>query len=119
MKLATLARALFGVPMVIFGVMHFMYGEMMAGLVPAAIPGGVLWVYIIGLVLIASGVSIVAARYMREMGLVLAATLGLFVVFVHIPGLGVAATQQVSMSNMLKDIALAGGALYLSSRARE
>jgi hypothetical protein len=96
-----------------------MYGEMMAGLVPAAIPGGVLWVYIIGLVLIACGLSIVAARYMREMGMVLAATLGLFVVFVHVPGLGVAATQQASMSNMLKDVALAGGALYLSSRARE
>jgi uncharacterized membrane protein len=73
--------------MVIFGVMHFMYGEMMAGLVPAAIPGGVLWVYIIGLVLIASGVSIVAARYMREMGLVLAATLGLFVAATPKPGI--------------------------------
>jgi len=104
--------------MVIFGLLHFMYGELMAGLVPSIIPGGVVWVYAVGFVFIASGVCIVTARYMREMGIALAVALGLYMIFVDIPGLGIPAIQQSSMISLLKDISLAGGALYLSSRAR-
>ena len=37
-------KYLLAIPMAIFGLFHFISGPAMAGMVPAAIPGGVLWV---------------------------------------------------------------------------
>lgn len=42
-------------PMAIFGLFHFISGPAMTGMVPAAIPGGVLWINLTGIALVFAG----------------------------------------------------------------
>jgi putative oxidoreductase len=54
----TIGRVVFGIIFCIFGSFHFIKGSQMAGAVPAWIPGGVIWVYVTGLILLLAGISI-------------------------------------------------------------
>lgn len=107
----TVARVLYAVPFGIFGLMHLMAGGEMAGYIPSWLPGGVFWVYLTGLALIAACVSILIQKHARLASILLALMLGIFVLTLHIPGLMNEATMQMSMAALLKDIALAGAAL--------
>ena len=53
------ARIIYAIPFAIFGLMHFMKGGDMAGMVPSFIPGGIFWVYLVGVALIAAAVAII------------------------------------------------------------
>lgn len=108
------ARVLFAIPFFMFGVNHFMYANMMAGMVPAYVPGGVLWVYLTGAALIAAAVSIVTKIQGKLAMYLLAVLLLAFVLTIHVPGLGNANTQMGSMMALLKDLGLMGGALLLA-----
>ncbi len=112
----TVARYLYAIPFGIFGVIHFMNGSDMAGMVP--IPGGVIWVYLIGVAIIAACVSIIIQKYTRLACLLLALLLIIFVLSMHLPGVIGAEDDMAmaaSMSSLLKDTALAGGALILAN----
>lgn len=106
------ARVLYAVPLIIFGLNHFMYGQMMKTMVP--IPGGVFWVYVTGLALIAAAVAILTKKMARLASLLLALMLATFALTVHLPGVFNPDTMMMSMPNFLKDTALAGGALVLA-----
>lgn len=108
--LPKVGRFLFAIPMAVFGIMHFMNAQMMAGMVP--IPGGVIWVYLTGLALIAAAVSIMTGKQAVLATQLLALFLLLTAFTVHLPV--VLGGDQTAMSNVLKDVALSGGALILS-----
>jgi putative oxidoreductase len=108
----TVARYLFAVPFIIFGLMHFMAAGDMAGMVPSFIPGGVFWVYLTGLALIAGGVSLILKKKDKLAALLLGIMLILFVLAMHLPM--VMGGNQMAMSNVLKDLALAGAAFTYS-----
>ncbi len=114
----TVARYLYAIPFGIFGVIHFINGSDMAGYVPSFIPGGVFWVYLVGVALIAACVSIIIEKYTQLACLLLALLLIIFVLTLHLPGvIGAAddAAMAAAMSSLLKDSALAGGALLLAN----
>ena len=105
-------RVLFGLPFAIFGLFHFMAASKMAGMVP--LPGGQFWVYLTGVALIAASIAILSKKLGRIASLLLALMLIIFVLAIHLPGTMGAESQQAmmqSMTNLLKDVALAGGAL--------
>ena len=108
--LPKVGRFLFAIPMAIFGVLHFMNGQAMAGMVP--IPGGVLWVYVTGVALVAAAVAIMIGKMASLASQLLALFLLLTAFTVHLPA--VLGGDQNAMSQVLKDVALAGGALILS-----
>jgi putative oxidoreductase len=108
--LPKLGRWLFALPMGVFGLMHFMAGPAMAGMVP--IPGGVLWVYATGVALIAATVAIVTGKQALLAAQLLAVFLLLTALTVHLPAL--LGGDQNAMGQVLKDLALAGGALVLA-----
>ena len=108
--LPKLGRFLFAIPMAVFGILHFMNASMMAGMVP--IPGGVFWVYITGVALLAAAGSIVTGKQAVLATRLLAAFLLLTALTVHLPA--VMGGDQSAMGQILKDLALAGGALILS-----
>ena len=110
--LATTGRIIFGIPFLIFGLFHFINGSDMAGMVPGWIPGGIFWVWLTGVALIAAAISIFTKRMLYWAGILLAVMLGIFILTVHIPGL--AQNPQATMPNILKDLALAGAALLLA-----
>lgn len=112
--LTKLGRFLLAIPMAIFGIFHFMGAEGMAKMVP--IPGGVIWVYLTGVALIAAAVSIIMQKKARLASTLLAVMLLLFVLLIHLPGVSAGGDGgQMSMMNLLKDLAIAGGALVYAS----
>lgn len=108
--LPNLGKVLFALPMAVFGILHFMMGDAMAGMVP--IPGGVIWVYVTGAALIAAAVAIITGKHAVLAAQLLALFLLLTALTVHLPALMGGDTN--AMSQVLKDVALAGGALVLS-----
>ena len=112
-----LGKYLFAIPMLVFGVMHFMNADAMAGMAPF---GGAIMVYVVGLALIASAVSIFIGKYDKLATVLLALMLILFILLLHVQGLGDEATMQNSMGALLKDLGLAGGALmYAGNLAKD
>lgn len=107
----TSGRILFSVPFLAFGIMHFLFGEGMKGIVPSFLPGGVVWVYITGVALVAAGISIITKKEGKLAMLLLSVFLVITVATVHIPALANQATMQMAMAGALKDIGLLGGAL--------
>jgi len=108
-------RILFALPFGIFGLFHFMNAGSMAGMVP--IPGGVFWVYLTGVALLAACISILIEKKAKLACILLGIMLIIFVLSMHLPGVMNAATEQAmqsSMTMMLKDLALAGGAWILA-----
>ncbi|NQU68103.1 MAG: DoxX family protein [Candidatus Marinimicrobia bacterium] len=112
-KCQNVARIVFAVPFIIFGIMHFMGAGDMSGMVPSFIPGGVFWVYLTGLALILAGVSIIIQKYTHLASKLLAALMLIFVLTIHLPA--VIGGDMMAMVSLLKDIALAGGALLIAS----
>jgi uncharacterized membrane protein len=114
---STLARILLALPLLAFGAGHFMNGPAMAGMVPAWLPGGVLWVYLTGAGLILAAVAINIRKADKIAALLLALLLVSFAVTVHFPNLQ-SADQNLKMMGMMgffKDLGLAGGALAVAA----
>lgn len=108
--LTKLGRFLLAIPMAIFGILHFMAADSMAPMVP--IPGGVIWVYVTGVALIAAAVSIIIQKKARLASTLLAVLLLIFVFAIHLPGAMAGGDGgQMSMMSLLKDLAISGGAL--------
>lgn len=115
-KVTGLGKYLFAIPFLIFGLMHFMAGADMAGMVP--FPPELLWVYLTGLAHILAAVAIFIGRYDKLATFLLGIMLLIFVFTIHLPG--AMEGNQASVSNLLKDVALAGGAwMYAAGLARD
>ena len=113
--LPTVGRYLYAIPMAVFGTFHFMNAGTMAGMVP--VPGGVFWIYVTGVALISAAIAIFIGAYAVLATRLLGLLLLTFAVSIHLPDVINAASDgamQASMSNFLKDTALAGGAWVLS-----
>jgi uncharacterized membrane protein YphA (DoxX/SURF4 family) len=105
-----LGKFLFAIPFAIFGIMHLMNADAMAGMAPF---GGSIIIYITGLCLIAAAVSILIGKYDKLATVLLGVFLLLTALTVHAKGLSGAADEAaaaVSMGGLLKDLALAGAA---------
>ncbi len=111
-SLTNTGRILFALPFAVFGLMHFMAAGDMAGLVPGWVPGGVFWVYLTGLALIAATIAIIAKKHISLAALLLGILMFVFVLTIHLPG--VMGGNQMSMSGLLKDFALGGAAFMIS-----
>jgi uncharacterized membrane protein len=106
-----LGKYLFAIPMAVFGIMHFMA----AGDMAAMAPGGVGMVYFTGVALIAAAVSIIIGKFDKLASVLLGIMLLLFI----IPHAKNLSTNDMEMINILKNIALAGGAFMYASMAKD
>ncbi|MEL6926833.1 MAG: DoxX family protein [Bacteroidota bacterium] len=106
-----IGKYLFALPMAIFGIMHFTSADAMA----AMAPGGTIMVYITGAALVAAAISIIIGKLDRLAAVLLAVMLLLFI----IPHAQNMAENPMEMGNILKNIALAGGALMYANMAKD
>lgn len=109
-NLPVAGKYMYAIPMIIFGVFHLTSAGDMAGMVP--IPGGVFWVYLTGAALAAAGVAILIGKKAQLATQLLGLMLLIFALSIHLPG--VMGGSQMSMPSLLKDLALAGGAWFMS-----
>lgn len=114
--LGTAGRIVFGIPFLVFGLMHFMKAGDMAGMVPSSVPGGIFWVYLTGVALVAAAVAMFTRILIVPAGLSLALLLIVFILAVHVP-MAAGGEMQQAMPSILKDFALAGGALVAAAHA--
>lgn len=112
--LSNIGRYLFAIPFGVFGINHFLNATAMAGYVPGYIPGGAFWIYLTGIILLAACISIIIEKKTRLISIILATMLIIFILTIHLPGLFSPEMMQMSLTNLLKDTALAGGALYIA-----
>lgn len=106
-----IGRYLYALPFGVFGLFHFMNASQMAGMVP--IPGGVFWVYLTGLAMLAASVAIIIETKARLAAILLGVLLLIYVLSIHLPAV-IGGEMQPAMQNLLKDLALAGGAWFIA-----
>jgi putative oxidoreductase len=108
-----LGRVIFAVPFIVLGVLHFLNAKSMADVMLQGWPINTILVYITGLALLLAGVSIMFNLYARIASILLALLLLIFILTIHLKGLGSSdeMVKQMAMNSFLKDFGLMGAAL--------
>jgi len=111
-----LGRFFFAIPMVGFGVQYIVYGRYLGGLppVPPWAPGGAFGAYLVGAVLVALGVSILANWKARFSAAVLGLLFLLCVLLLHTWRLSSVINNGNDRTRALEPLALAGAAFMLA-----
>jgi uncharacterized membrane protein len=123
-------RFLLALPMVIFGVQHFVFAGFVTAIVPPWIPWHLFWTYFVGIALIAAGVAITLKREAWLAGLLLGAMILAFIVLIHsrllaqMPGDLFAANPIFGphpgrLNNACKDLGLSGAAFLFAGTQSE
>ena len=111
---AEVGRILYALPLIVFGIQHFMYARFIATLIPAWIPARLSWAYFVGAAFFAASISLMA----KIKAFLAAALLGLmfflWVVIVHAPRIALAPHNANEWTSGLVALAMSGGALLLS-----
>jgi uncharacterized membrane protein len=84
-KITKLGRYFLAVPMLVFGVQHFLYAEFIVHLVPTWMPARLFWTYFAGVALFASGLGITINVLPRLAATLLGLMISIWVVVLHIP----------------------------------
>ncbi len=113
-KYTRIIQTLFGIPWLVFGLQHFLYGEFVATLVPAFVPFKLFWAYFTGAAMIAAGISLIVNRFARLAAMFLGLMLTLFVLMIHVPALVAKTLTVAAWTRPVQDIALACASFLLA-----
>jgi uncharacterized membrane protein len=114
-KIVTLSPVFIAIPIAVFGMDHFTAPKIVAGMVPAWLPGHLFWALFVGACLIAAALSIAAGKYSWLASALLGVMICLFVLLIHIPNIIAAPHSRILWVVALRDSAFAGGAFALSA----
>ncbi|MES1216014.1 MAG: hypothetical protein ABUT20_10895 [Bacteroidota bacterium] len=120
--ISRVAVIILAIVLIVFGVYHFLHPRDMLNFVPNFLPGGIKWVYVVGVAFILAGIAFIIHKWVKLAGYLLAGMLFMFVLLIHLPNYfnaGSMDDQRISLLNLLKDSAIAAFAMYIASNAQK
>ena len=115
-----IAIYLLSVVMIIFGIYHIRHPHDMLAFVPANLPGGITWVYVVGIALILAAIAFIFNKFVKITAYLLTLLLIIFVVAIHWPtynNAGDADIRKGAFIDILQDLAIAAFALHIAGSA--
>ena len=108
----------FAASLLVFGVLHFIYRDYVAFVIPAWIPAHLFWAYLTGVAHIAAGLAI-AARVKARLAAALAAVMfGSWVLILHAPRVAAELHNRNEWTSLFVAMAMCGAAWLIAERVR-
>lgn len=82
--ISIVGRCFFAIMLFLFGIGHLLSTTAMSAMVPAYIPFAKFWTFLGGLILVFSAISFCSKLWMRQFGILLAATLFIWLITLHL-----------------------------------
>jgi uncharacterized membrane protein len=117
-RILRIGRAFFAIALIGLGVEHFIFRDFVTGRAPvwpASIPGGLMWAYLSGIVLIVAGGAILFQKAARAAAIVAAVLIGSWALLRHIPVILGEAFLSGAWTRAGKAMTLAAGALAIAA----
>jgi len=106
--------------LITFGVFHLINPHDLVVYVPTFVPGGIFWIYLVGVSFILVGIAFFTNRMVKAAGYIMAILLIIFLLVIHLPNYlhaGDKEMKQIALLSLLKDLAIAGFALHIAAGA--
>lgn len=115
-KTTRVGSFIFAIAMIAFGIQNFVYSDFTFGLlpIPVSFPARQIFVYVVGLVMIGAGVSIIINKRARPFVLALAAIWLLAVIFLHINQIRTGGRFDADWTTAFETLAIGGASLVLA-----
>jgi len=114
-KFIPLGRFFLAAFLILCGIEHFIYSEIVAKMVPSWIPGGLFWTYFAGVALIAGGAGISVSLTSRLAGALTGLMIFLWVVIVHIPRAAADLRDSNETTAVFEALAFSGAAFLVTA----
>jgi hypothetical protein len=112
-----LGQYLYAIPLVVFGTQHFLYGRFIATLIPAWIPGHLLWAYFVGVAFVATALAIIFRTAAALATAMLGLMFFLWVVLLHLPRVVTSPHNGNEWTSAIVALAMSGSAYAISGSA--